>query len=127
MVAAVTWYYYPSVFTEANGFLQDIVYGYMLLASHRPFYQAIGFSAYIFGSWLFFLAIVRIVLKQGVDRILGTVSGGGFMIGCGYVLSSYFSGNVASGLVVVLFIIVLGATIMINCVKWYLTRSKTEK
>lgn len=66
----------------------------MLLANDRPFYEAIGFFAYIFGLWLFFLACIRLALKQGVDRFLSTVSGGVFMIGSGYVLSSYSSGNV---------------------------------
>jgi len=94
VIAAVTWYYHRSVFTETNSFLQDIANGYMLLANHRPFYEAIGFFAYIFGLWLFFLACIRLALKQGVDRFLSTVSGGVFMIGSGYVLSSYSSGNV---------------------------------
>jgi len=127
MVAAVTWYYYPSISSEANSFVQDIVNGYMLLASHSPFYQAVGFFAYTFGLWFFFLACVRLALKQGTDRFLGTISGGVFMVGCGYVLSSYSSGAVTSSTVVVLFMIVLSVTIMINCVKWYRTRSRIEK
>ena len=126
IVAAVTWYYYPSISTEANSFAVDIVNGYMLLANHSPFYQAIGFSAYTFGLWFFFLACFRSALKQGINRFLGTFSGGVFMAGCGYVLSSYSSGAAASNMVIVFFMIVLGATIMINCVKWYRTRSKIE-
>lgn len=127
IVAAVTWYYYPSISSEANSFVQDIVNGYMLLASHYPFYQAVGFFAYTFGLWFFLLASVRLALKQGIDGFLGTFSGGVLMVGCGYVLSSYSSGDVTSSMVVVLFMIVLGATIMINCVKWYRTRSRIEK
>jgi len=125
IVAAVTWYHYPSISGEANSFVQDLANGYTLAANHRPFYQAIGFSAYIFGIWLFLLAFVRIILKQGVDRFLGTFSGGVLMVGCGYVLSSYSSGNASSSVAIVLFMIVLSVTIMINCVKWYRTR-KTE-
>jgi len=127
IVVAVTWYYYPSISSEANSFVQDIASQYMLLANHRIFYQAIGFSAYIFGLWFFFLACVRLALKQGTDSFLGTISGGVFMVGCGYVLTSYSSGTVTSSMLVVLFMIVLGVTIMINCVKWYRTRSRIEK
>jgi len=127
IIAAVTWYYYPSISSEANSFVQDIATHYMLLANHRIFYQAIGFSAYIFGLWFFFLACVRLALKQGADRFLGTISGGVFMVGCGYVLSSYSSGIVTSSMLVVLFMIVLSATIMVNCVKWYRTPSRIEK
>jgi len=127
IVAAVTWYYYPSISSEANSFVQDIVNHYELLANHRSFYQAISFSAYTFGLWFFFLACVRLALKQGVDRFLGSISGGVFMVGCGYVLSRYSSGNVTSSMAFVLFMIVLSMTIIINCVKWYRTRSKTEK
>jgi len=126
IVAAVTWYYYPSISSEAKSFVQDVMNNYMLLANHRSFYQAIGFSAYTFGLWFFFLACVRLALKQGIDRFLGTVSGGVFMVGCGYVLSSYSSGAVTSSMVIVFFMAALGATIMISCVRWYLTRSKTE-
>jgi len=126
MVAAVTWYYYPNISIEANGFVQDVLDDYMLLSNHLPLYQAIGFSAYIFGLWLLFLACIRLVLKQGIDRFLGTFSGGVFVVGCGYVLSSYSSGNIASSMVVVLFMIVLGVTAMINCMKWYLVRRETE-
>jgi hypothetical protein len=125
IVAAVTWYYYPSISSEANSFVQDIVNGYIVLANHRPFYQAIGFSAFTFGLWFFFLACVRLALKQGIDRFLGTISGGVFTVGCGYVLSSYSSGTVT--MVIALFMIVLGATIMINCVKWYRIGSRIEK
>jgi len=127
IVAAVTWYYYPSIFSEANSFVQDTVNHYMLLPNHRLFYQAVGFSAYTFGLWFFFLACVRLALKQGIDRFLGTISGGMFMVGCGYVLSGYSSGTVTWSMAVVLFMIVLAATIMINCVKWYRTRSGIEK
>jgi len=49
IVAAVTWYYYPSISSEANSFVHDIANDYMLLANHRPFYQAVGFFAYTFG------------------------------------------------------------------------------
>lgn len=126
IVAAVTWYYYPSISSEANSFVQDIVNHYILPANHRPFYQAIGFSTYAFGLWFFFLACVRLALKQGINRFLGTFSGGVFMAGCGHILSSYSSGATTSNMVIVFFMIVLGATIMINCVRWYLTRSKTE-
>jgi len=126
IVAAVTWYYYPSISSEANSFAQDIVNHYMLPMNHYSFYQAIGFSAYAFGVWFFFLACVRLALKQSIDRFLGTISVGVFMAGCGYVLSSYSSGATTSNMVIVFFMIVLGATIMINCVRWYLTRSKTE-
>jgi len=127
IVAAVTWHYYPSISSEANSFVHDVVNGYMLLANHRAFYQAVGFFAYTFGLWFFFLACVRLALKQGIDRFLGTVSGGVFMVGCGYILSSYSSGIVTSSMAIVLFMIVLGATTMINCVKWYRTRSRIEK
>ena len=127
IVAAVAWYYYPSISSDVNSFVQDIVNHYMLPANHYSFYQAIGFSAYAFGLWFFFLACVRVVLRQPVDRFLGTVSGGVFMVGCGYVLSSYSIGAVTSSMVVVLFMIVLGATVTINCVKWYWTRSKIER
>jgi len=127
IVAAVTWYYYPSISSEANSFVHDIVNDYILLASYHPFYQAVGFSAYAFGLWFFFLACVRLALKQGTDRFLGTISGGVFMVGCGYVLSSYSSGAITSSTAIVLFMIVPGVTIMINCLKWYRTRSRTEK
>lgn len=127
IVAAATLYYYPSIFSEANSFVQDTVNHYMLLANHRSFYQAIGFSAYAFGLWFFFLACVRLALKQGTDKFLGTISGGVFMVGCGYVLSTYSSGNLTSSMVILLFMIVLATTIMINCVRWYRTRSKTER
>ena len=127
ILAAVTWHYYPSIPSEANSLLQDLVNNYMLLANHRPFYQAISFFAYTFGLWFFFLACVRLALKQGVDRFLGTISGGVFMVGCGYVLSSYSSGTAASSTTIVLFMVVVGAAIVINCVKWYRTRSRIEK
>jgi len=127
IVVAATWYYYPSISSEANSFVQDIVNGYVLLTSHRPFYQAIGFSAYIFGLWFFFLACVRLALKQGINRFLGTFSGGVFMAGCGYILSSYSRGSVTSSMVVIWFMAVLGATLMINCARWYRTRSKIEE
>jgi len=99
----------------------------MLLANHLTFYQAVGFFAYTFGLWFFLFACVRLALKRAIDRFLGTFSGGVFMVGCGYVLASYSSGAVTLSMVVVLFMIVLGATMIINCVKWYLTRSETER
>jgi len=127
IAAAMTWYYYPSIFSEANSFFHDILDDYLLLVNYSPFYGAVGFFAYTFGLWLFFLACVRLALKQGADRFLGTISGGVFMVGCGYVLSNYCSRALTSRMVFVSFMIVLGATIMINCVKWYRTRSKIER
>jgi len=123
IATAMTWYYYPSIFSEANSFFHDILDDYLLLVNYSPFYGAVGFFAYTFGLWFFFLACVRLALKQPIDRFLGTFSGGVFMVGSGYVLSSYSTETVTSSMVVVLFVIVLGATIMINCVKWYRTRS----